>query len=428
MAHVAIVEDNLAMSKLISLKLETQGHSITAFDNGKDGLDALLAEPPDIAILDVNLPLLSGFDIAKSVRANKKVHNLPILMLTGQSDLDSRVKGLQFADDYLSKPFESEELLARVEALLRRSTFVRIARPKRVTELSGETITHYKILEKIGEGGMSLVYKAFDNKLNRLVALKFFTEFAENEELKQRFMREARAAAHLNHANICNVYTIDETVEGHPFMVMPYLEGETLEEALRGGPLPIGSALNFAKQVARGLASAHNLGIVHRDIKPANIFITQQGTIKILDFGVAKWKRRDSNANLTRPGSMIGTINYMPPEQVLGKEVDQHADCWSLGIVMFEMVTGLNPFERYGNVLATISAIVKDSLPSICELRDEVPTGLEEIIIKATAKESKERYSNMLELLKGLDLVNNNPLTKPSSSVDIEVEASNLSL
>ncbi len=423
MAYIAIVEDNLAMSKLISLKLEGQGHSTKAFDNGKDGLDALLTEPPNLAILDVNLPLISGFEVAKEIRANEKVHNLPILMLTGQSDLDSRVKGLQFADDYLSKPFESEELLARIDALLRRSTFVHIAMPRRVTELTGETITHYKILEEIGKGGMSIVYKASDTKLNRPVALKFFTELANNEELKQRFMREARAAAHLNHANICNVHTIDETVDGHPFMVMPYLEGKTLEEALREGPLSINSTLNYAKQVARGLASAHSLGITHRDIKPANIFITNQGTLKILDFGVAKWKQRDSNANLTRPGSMVGTINYMPPEQVLGKEVDHQADCWSLGVVMFEMITSLNPFERYGNILATISAIVKDSLPSICELRDETPAELEEVINKAVSKDSKKRYKNMFELLEDLDKIDHD-LVQESSS---EEEASSLS-
>ncbi len=410
MAHIAIVEDNIAMSKLLSLKLEAQGHSTTTFDNGKDGLEALLTKPHDLAVLDVNLPLINGFDVAKEIRANEKVHNLPILMLTGQNDLDSRVKGLQFADDYLSKPFETEELLARVDALLRRSTFVHIAMPRRVTELTGETITHYKILEKIGDGGMSVVYKAADRKLNRSVALKFFTELADNEELKQRFMREARAAAHLNHANICNVYTIDEALDGHPFMVMPYLEGETLEEILKNGSLSISSTLNYAKQIARGLASAHSLGIVHRDIKPANIFVTKQGTLKILDFGVAKWKLKDTSANLTRPGAMVGTINYMSPEQVLGKEVTHQADCWSLGVVICEMVTSLNPFERHGNMLATISAIVKDALPPICELRNEAPASLEKIIFKATAKEPKERYDGMLELLKDLDKVDLNPL------------------
>lgn len=421
MAHIAVVEDNKAMSKLIALKLTSQGHSITTFDNGRDGLDALLKEPPDLTILDVNLPLLNGFEIAKQVRASEKIHNLPILMLTGQSDLDSRVKGLQFADDYLSKPFEFKEFLARVAALLRRSTFVRIARPMKVTELTGEIITHYKILQKIGEGGMSLVYKAIDGKLNRPVALKFFTEFSDNDDLKQRFMREARAAAHLNHANICNVYTIDEAVDGHPFMVMPYLEGQTLEQILVRGPLPLNKVMNYSKQVARGLASAHQLGIVHRDVKPANIFVTDQGTLKLLDFGVAKWKQKEVNANLTRPGSMIGTINYMPPEQVLGKDVNQQADCWSLGIVIFEMITGLNPFERHNNVLATINAIVNDSLPAVHELRDEAPIGLNRIIEKAAAKEAKDRYENMFELLQNLDKININHTPLPDTFDDEEL-------
>ena len=428
MAHIAVVEDNLAMSKLISLKLETQGHSITTFDNGRDGLDSILTQTPDLAILDINLPLLNGFDVAKEVRNNQRIHNLPILMLTGQSDLDSRVKGLQFADDYLSKPFEPEELLARIEALLRRSSFVSIARPRRVSELTGETITHYKILEKIGEGGMSVIYKASDEKLSRLVALKFFTELADNQELKKRFMREAKAAANLNHANICNVYTIDETADGHPFMVMPYLEGETLEQVLTNGPLPLDKILNYSKQIARGLASAHEIELIHRDIKPANIFLTEQGTLKILDFGVAKWKKKDHNPNLTRPGSMVGTINYMPPEQVLSKDIDHCADCWSLGVVMFEMTTGLNPFERHGNVLATISAIVNDTLPPICEIRGEAPTLLEKIIIKATAKDSKERYDNMLELLMDLDKITSSPVDVDPLEEVIEEDIPTLSL
>ncbi|MEZ4607804.1 MAG: serine/threonine-protein kinase [Deinococcales bacterium] len=271
-------------------------------------------------------------------------------------------------------------------------------------ELSGESIGQYAKLEEIGRGGMSVVYKAHDKVLNRDVALKFFTDLASNGELKERFMREAKAAARLNHANICNVYTIDETEDGHPFMVMPFLEGYTLEAMLREKPLDLATTVNYAKQIARGLASAHRLGIVHRDVKPANIFITTQGTVKLLDFGVARWQRFE-DTQLTRPGSMIGTIQYMPPEQILSREVDNRADIWALGAVIFEMLTGLSPFGTGHNMLASINSIINEGIPDLENYYDEPPQMLLNVMKKTLAKDPHERYNSILELLEDLDQV-----------------------
>ncbi len=195
----------------------------------------------------------------------------------------------------------------------------------------GEIISHYKILEKIGEGGMGVVYKAEDTKLKRIVALKFLPSNAlGTEEEKARFIREAQAAASLNHPNIATIYEIDE-VEGEIFIAMEYIEGQTLKEKINSGPLKIKEAVKIACQVADGLNAAHEKGITHRDIKSANVMLTEKGQAKIMDFGLAKMAAR---TGLTKEGTTLGTIAYMSPEQSRGEHVDHRSDIWSLGVVL----------------------------------------------------------------------------------------------
>ena len=212
----------------------------------------------------------------------------------------------------------------------------------------GRTISHYKTTEKIGEGGMGVVYKAEDTKLKRTVALKFLPPHAVGEgEQRARFQREAQAAAALNHPNVCTIYEVDEADE-QPFIAMEFVEGETLAAKIESGPLQIDDALDIAIQAARGLAAAHEREIVHRDVKSANIMVVPEKTgherqVKLMDFGLAYLA--DAKTQLTKEGTTLGTMSYMAPEQASGEKVDRHADIWALGVVLYEMTAGRPPFQ-----------------------------------------------------------------------------------
>ena len=253
-------------------------------------------------------------------------------------------------------------------------------------------ISHYKILEKLGEGGMGVVYKAEDTKLKRTVALKFLPpELTRDAEAKKRFIHEAQAASALDHPNVCTIYEIDETNDEQSFIAMAYYEGEILKDKIRKGPLKIDEAVDITIQVAQGLERAHKKGIVHRDIKPANIFVTDDGIVKILDFGLAKLSGK---TRLTKTGSTIGTVAYMSPEQSRGKELDHRTDIWSLGVVLYEMITGQFPFQgEYDQ--AVIYSILNEDPESISTLRSQVPDQLENIVTKSLKKDLSDRYQDM---------------------------------
>jgi serine/threonine protein kinase len=209
--------------------------------------------------------------------------------------------------------------------------------------LIGQSIRHYKILEKLGVGGMGVVYKAEDTKLKRMVALKFLPlHVSLDSEAKKRFMHEAQAASALDHNNICTIYEIGESEDGQMYMSMALYDGGTLQDKIETAPLPLEEALDIAIQIAEGLFKAHEKDIVHRDIKPANIIITSDGVAKILDFGLAKLSGR---TKLTREGTTLGTVAYMSPEQVRGEQADSRADIWALGAILYEMFTGIPPFK-----------------------------------------------------------------------------------
>jgi serine/threonine protein kinase/tetratricopeptide (TPR) repeat protein len=259
----------------------------------------------------------------------------------------------------------------------------------------GQTISHYKILEHLGGGGMGVVYKAQDLKLDRTVALKFLPpELTRDPEAKARFIHEAKAASGLQHDNICTIHDVDETPEGQLFIAMDCYAGETLKKKIERGPLPIAEAIDLAIQAARGLAKAHEAGMVHRDIKPANIMVTKEGEAKIVDFGLAKLA---GQTKLTRAGSTLGTVTYMSPEQARGEEVDHRSDIWSLGVVLYEMITGQPPFKSdYEHAL--IYSILNDEAQPMTSLRPDTPSRLEEIVRKSLAKEPSARYQHVEEV------------------------------
>ena len=206
----------------------------------------------------------------------------------------------------------------------------------------GQTISHYQITEQLGQGGMGVVYKAEDTRLDRTVALKFLpTHSLPTEDDKARFYREAKAAAKLNHPHIATVFEIDETDDGQAFIAMEYIEGETLAEKITRGPLKLKEAISIAIQVAEGLQAAHERGIVHRDVKSSNVMLDERGQVKVMDFGLA---RMAGATQLTKEGMTVGTAAYMSPEQARGEEVDPRSDVWSLGVVLYEMIAGRLPF------------------------------------------------------------------------------------
>jgi eukaryotic-like serine/threonine-protein kinase len=258
----------------------------------------------------------------------------------------------------------------------------------------GRTISHYKILEKLGEGGMGAVYKAHDTKLDRTVALKFLPQRTlQGEEKRKRITREAQAAASLSHANIATVYEIDE-VDEHTFIAMEYIDGIDLYEKIRAGPLPINEAIDIAIEIAKGLQAAHEKGVVHRDIKGSNVMMTEKGEVKLMDFGLAKMR---NVSLLTKEGSTLGTVPYMSPEQAQGSKVDHSTDIWSLGVVMYEMLTGQLPFKSEYETALVYSIINEDPEP-VTGLRSGVPMELDRIINKCLEKEPAGRYQHTDEL------------------------------
>jgi TolB-like protein/Flp pilus assembly protein TadD len=275
--------------------------------------------------------------------------------------------------------------------------------------MTGKQISHYTILEKIGEGGMGVVYKAEDTKLKRAVAIKFLTlQLTLDPEAKERFINEARAASALEHHNICTIHEIDETGNGQTFMVMACYDGESLDEKIQRGPLRIEEAVDIALQIAQGLNKAHEKDIVHRDIKPANILITVDGVVKILDFGLAKLR---GQTKVTREGTTLGTVSYMSPEQTKGDEVDQRSDIWSLGVVLYEMITGQTPFRGDYEQAVMYSILNEDPKP-ITGLRTGVPIELERLVNKTLVKNPVERYQQLDEILVDLRAITKTPESK----------------
>jgi serine/threonine protein kinase/tetratricopeptide (TPR) repeat protein len=261
----------------------------------------------------------------------------------------------------------------------------------------GQTISHYQIKEKLGEGGMGIVYKARDLKLDRLVALKFLPpHLTRSEEEKQRFIHEAKAASALDHPNICNIHEIDTTEDGQLFISMSYYEGETLNKQFKCEKLlPLTKAIDFAIQITQGLTEAHVSHIIHRDLKPANIMITSKGEVKILDFGLAK---KAGQTRITKESTTLGTVAYMSPEQTKGEAVDQRSDIWSLGVILYEMVTGQVPFKA-DYEQAVMYSILNEEPQPVTALRTGIPIELELIISKCLEKDPARRYQRAEELI-----------------------------
>jgi len=266
----------------------------------------------------------------------------------------------------------------------------------------GQTVSHYRITRQLGAGGMGVVYEAVDTKLDRLVALKFLPpESTRDPDAKARFIHEAKAASALDHPNICTIHEIDETEDDQLFIAMACYVGETLKERIARGPLPLDEAIDIAQQVTRGLAQAHGQGIVHRDIKPANIFRTTDGLVKVVDFGLAKLA---GQTRLTKTGSTMGTVAYMSPQQARGETVDARSDLFSVGVVLYELVTGHLPFQG-DHEAAVLYAIAHEAPAPLAHHRPDVAPDVERLVMKAIAKDPDTRYQSAEELIADLERI-----------------------
>jgi Tol biopolymer transport system component/tRNA A-37 threonylcarbamoyl transferase component Bud32 len=274
----------------------------------------------------------------------------------------------------------------------------------------GKTISHYQILEKLGVGGMGVIYKARDLKLDRFVALKFLPpHIGADAEEKERFIHEAKAASTLDHVNICTIHEIAETDDGQLFIVMACYEGETLKNKIKDKRLKIKDTIDYATQIVEALQAAHDKGIVHRDIKPANIFITNEGVVKILDFGLAKLH---GQTKITKAGTTLGTLAYMSPEQIQGHRVDARSDIFSFGVLLYEMLTGQLPFKgEYES--AMIYSILNEEPKPLTKQKTGLPVALERMVTRALIKNPIERYQHAHELLLDLKTLKNTPVKIP---------------
>jgi len=412
MKKILIVEDDLALLETLKTFLEIENFEVITADDGDKGFQLALQEKPDLIVLDINLPTINGYEVCRKIRA--KGIMTPIIMLSGEKREEvDKALGLDIgADDFLLKPFGTKEFLARINALLRRSGhkveetgeyYTRtetLEIPFKALPRGSTFAGRYEVVEELGRGGMGKVYRVTDKKIGEEVALKLLSpSIAADKKTIERFRNELKFARKISQRNVCRMFDLSEE-DGTPYITMEYVSGEDLKSLLKKtGQLTIKKAIAIAKQVCEGLAEAHRLGVVHRDLKPHNIMIDKEGNARIMDFGIARSLKMKG---ITEAGTVFGTPEYMSPEQVEGKEVDPRSDIYSLGVILFEMVTGEVPFK--GESALSVALKHKTDAPPVPrKLNPQIPESLNRVILICMEKDREERYQDVGEFIADLE-------------------------
>ncbi len=424
MARILVVEGDPALCGMLEDCLKNEKHEVTVVHSGFEGWNHAQTGQYDFVLIDWDLPDVKGVDVVSRFRSQGGL--TPMIMLTAHSSIADKEAALDAgANDYLIKPFHMRELSAKIRAVLR----TQAAAPPldnplgkgneailNRANLAGTALaSRYEILDIIGSGGCAMVLKARQPGLERLVAIKtMFTETLQPGDL-ERFQAEARAIADVSHYNIVTVHDCGLTERGQPFMVMEYIQGQSLREKItREGPLPFAITINILIQVCRGLQEAHNKGIIHRDLKPENILLRERSEradwVKLVDFGIARLVTSNS-PKLTQAGALVGTPEYIAPERFRSSAADRRSDLYSLGVVLFEMLTNRGPYEADTLETVVLKALVEPIDPP-SKFRKEIQPGssFDRLVAKATAKNPDERHQTATELRLELEQLHNEVL------------------
>jgi CheY-like chemotaxis protein len=451
---IFIVDDSADNLAVLSGMLRAAGHSVRMANGGRRALEAIAARPPELVLLDVNMPDLDGYEVCKALRAAPASRDLPVVFLSALDDARDKVNAFRAGGaDYITKPFGAEEVLARVEHHLR------LARLRQALEERNQALEQknrelveawgnadrlfgalserlpgtrlddrYRLEARIGVGGSAAVYRAFDEENERLVAVKILRPQSgpHADQWRDRFLQEWGSSSVVSHPNALAVMDAGITSMGLPYLVMELLQGESLADELhRAGILSLRRTAEVLAPVCRMLADAHLAGLIHRDIKPANIFLHRPDgavgeLVKVVDFGIAKLLERNELEDLTTMGRVIGTPLYMSAERLMGKPCDGAADVFAVAVTCYEALTGRYPFpSEEGTVQAAIFAALSAPLSPLSLWRDDVPPDLEAVLARALSREPRERPAMadlgelFQQLLARLDLDQPAPVTSP---------------
>jgi serine/threonine protein kinase len=419
MARILVIDDDPETLNTIEDRLAFEKHLVTVASTGVAGWEHLQNSEFDLVVLDWELPDASGIDLLKRYRAAGGT--TPIIMLTGRTSIDDRESGLDTgANDYLIKPFSMRELSARIRANLRTRAVAKAPPPPLGTgneavleqgDLAGTQLAaSYEFIEVVGEGGAGIVFKARHPRLNRLVAVKMLLPSRAGKTAMERFEREACAISQISHFNVVHVYDYGVTERRRPFIVMEYIQGESLLDKIeREGPLSLTDASRILIQVCTGLQEVHNLGIIHRDLKPENIVLQKRvdrpDWVKIVDFGLAHLLEV-TRPRLTNPDNVVGTLQFLAPERLTGAPADARSDVFSLGVILFEMLTAREPFEAESIEALQEALLYHQTQPPSLYREDIAPgSAFDRITEKATAKDPDQRYQSAAEMRLGLQQI-----------------------
>jgi CheY-like chemotaxis protein len=424
LGSIFIVDDNPVNLSLLAGILRSEGYEVRIANSGRRALEAVKRDVPDLIMLDINMPELSGYQVCAELKADPRTRDVPVIFLSALDDVQDKVSAFRAGGvDYVTKPFHTEEVVARAESQLKLSRARRaleeknrelaekndqLTRAWRTNEevfstladvLAGTVLDgKYVLEEKIGVGGFAAVYRAKHLGLDRPVAVKILRPYPGQDAKSQldQFRIEGMAATRVNHPNAVSVHDLGFTASGVAYLVMELLVGRTLaEELAETGPLPLSRCKEIIMPICEVLAEAHQAGIIHRDIKPSNIFLHRsagQETVKVVDFGVAK--HFEQHGGLHTTGRLIGTPVFISPERLLEREYDGRADAYSVGIVLYQMISGRLPFEPGESSLASlILACVNEAPRPLREVAPQVPAVIEVLVMRSIAKQPEHRLT-----------------------------------